>query len=98
MTMKIGGINETALFELALRRHDESSKKLLVSDSRGRIVHVTHALAAELGSTVSKLQAGGSSHAMDTLLASPFVRIHHQASHQCSDQYTTSLPPLPSLA
>ncbi|KAJ9529670.1 hypothetical protein QJQ45_014402 [Haematococcus lacustris] len=60
MTMKIGGINETALFELALRRHDESSKKLLVSDSRGRIVHVTHALAAELGSTVSKLQAGGS--------------------------------------
>ncbi|KAJ9529821.1 hypothetical protein QJQ45_022220 [Haematococcus lacustris] len=80
--VKIGGINETALFELALRRHDESSKKLLVSDSRGRIVHVTHALAAELGSTVSKLQAGGSSHAMDSLLASPFMRIHRQASHQ----------------
>ncbi|KAL6757720.1 hypothetical protein V8C86DRAFT_1620236 [Haematococcus lacustris] len=84
--VKIGGINETALFELALRRHDESSKKLLVSDSRGRIVHVTHALAAELGSTVSKLQAGGSSHAMDSLLASPFMRIHRQWYSEKADE------------
>ncbi|KAL6757143.1 hypothetical protein V8C86DRAFT_1716601 [Haematococcus lacustris] len=76
--IKVGGINETALYVLTMRRSTDASQKLMVTDSRGRILHVTKHLAADLNTTVSKLQGGGAAHALDALLPQPFMRIHHQ--------------------
>ncbi len=55
----------------------DTDHKLLATDSRGRITHVSTPLAARLGTTVSRLQAGGAMHALDALLPPPFARIHH---------------------
>ncbi|GFH27264.1 PAS domain-containing protein, partial [Haematococcus lacustris] len=76
--IKVGGINETALYVLTMRRSTDASQKLMVTDSRGRILHVTKHLATDLNTTVSKLQGGGAAHALDALLPQPFMRIHHQ--------------------
>ncbi|GFH17198.1 uncharacterized protein HaLaN_13777 [Haematococcus lacustris] len=76
--VKIGGISETALWVITLKRAAPATSKLMVTDSRGRILHVTQALSDCLGTTPAKLQLSRKSHALDTLLPAPFTRLHHQ--------------------
>jgi hypothetical protein len=51
---------------------------LLVADDQGRINHVTSKLTNRLGTQTSRLQAGGLTHAMDTLLPAALARLHHK--------------------
>ncbi len=77
VTIKVGGIGETAMYVCKLTGVVDTDHKLMVTDAKGRITHVTTKLAERLGCTVSKLQSGNMVHALDALLPPPFVRIHH---------------------
>jgi hypothetical protein len=49
---------------MQIRRHDDATEKLLITDDRGRVAHATTALAHMLGTTVSHLQVGVTQHEM----------------------------------
>jgi PAS domain-containing protein len=46
-------------------------------DRQGRIIHVTQALAAALGTTVDALTGGNNAHMLDAIIPEPFSQLHH---------------------
>lgn len=88
LTIRGGFIGTTAIFVFKLRRSTERVHSLLITDPKGRVVHVTERLAQRLGSSSSKMIAGGMLHALDVLFPAPFMKVHLQVSNHTP--HTTS--------
>lgn len=56
---------------------------MFVSDTKGRILHVTRALAALLGSTPKEILLGGAQHALEKILPEPFSNMHRKWGVSC---------------
>lgn len=72
---------------LTLRRSASPSGKhgeVVVSDSRGRVVHVTRGLAAMLGTTTEQLMSNSLPHAIEKVMAQPFAQIHRVLTQVCA--------------
>lgn len=85
--MTVIGDETMYAMQIKIDQDNAHSHQLLVSDAKGRIVHVTESLASRLGTTASKLQAGNTAHALDVLLPQPFVKphIHHARNAKAGD-------------
>jgi hypothetical protein len=49
---------------------------MLVSDGRGRVLHVTRKLAELLGKSVELLKSNGADNALGSVLVEPFAQLH----------------------
>lgn len=73
------GIGAFQLHVLTLRRPTTQTgrpSEVVVSDNRGRVVHVTHGLASSLGLTKEQLMCNNSPHALEKVMAQPFAQMH----------------------
>ncbi len=73
----MGVMGDRGLFVVSVTRTDDSHDLMLVTDSKGRVTHATQALAARLGTTVSRLHSGGMQNALDQLMPPQFMKMHH---------------------